>query len=48
VLITHALAVRPLTGLLPEQAETVVLKPATGSPRGGTIAGWLPPPDAVP
>jgi len=27
VLVTHALTVRPLIGILPDQGETVVLKP---------------------
>ena len=31
VLVTHALTVRPLIGILPEQAETVVLKPTPGN-----------------
>lgn len=34
VLVTHALTVGPLTGFLPEQAETVVLQPTPGNPRG--------------
>ena len=44
VLVTHALTVRPLAGFLPEQAETVVLKPAPGSPRGGSLVGRIAPP----
>ena len=48
VLITHALTVRPLVGILPEQAETVVLKPAPDSPQGGTVVGRIAPPAAVP
>jgi phosphohistidine phosphatase SixA len=44
VLVTHALAVSPLTGFLPEQAETVVLQPAPGSPRGGSLVGRIAPP----
>jgi phosphohistidine phosphatase SixA len=44
VLVTHALTVRPLTGFLPEQAETVVLKPAPGNPRGGSLVGKIAPP----
>ena len=44
VLVTHALTVRPLTGFLPEQAETVVLKPAPGG--GGTVVGRIPAPQA--
>ena len=30
VLVTHALTIRPLTGFLPHQAETVVLRPGPG------------------
>src|SRR6266581_4368651 len=37
VLVTHALTVRPLTGFLPAQAETVVLQPAPANPRGGSV-----------
>lgn len=44
VLVTHALTVRPLAGFLPEQAETVVLKPAPGNPRGGSLVGKIAPP----
>lgn len=46
VLVTHAFTVGPLAGLLPEQAETVVLEPSADSPRGGTVVGRIPPPDA--
>jgi len=44
VLVTHGLTVRPLTGFLPEQAETVVLQPTPESPRGGTLVGRIAPP----
>jgi phosphohistidine phosphatase SixA len=44
VLITHALTVGPLAGFLPDQAETVVLRPSAGSPRGGELVGRIPPP----
>jgi phosphohistidine phosphatase SixA len=44
VLVTHALTVCPLTGFLPEQAETVVLRPTPESPRGGTLVGRIAPP----
>jgi hypothetical protein len=44
VLVTHAFTVRALLGLLPEQAETVVLKPAPGSEAGGQLVGRIPPP----
>ena len=44
VLVTHALTIRPLTGFLPEQAETVVLQPTPGSPQGGSLVGRIAPP----
>jgi phosphohistidine phosphatase SixA len=44
VLVTHALTVGPLTGFLPEQAETVVLQPAPANPRGGSLVGRIAPP----
>jgi len=44
VLVTHAQTVNPLTGFLPQQAETVVLKPAPGSPAGASLVGRIAPP----
>lgn len=41
VLVTHALTVRPLAGILPGQAETVVLKPEPGSTAGATVVGRI-------
>jgi len=43
VLVTHALTAGPL-GFFPEQAETVVLQPVPGDPRGGTVVGRIAPP----
>jgi len=43
VLVTHALTVSPLAGLLPAQAEIVVVKPTPDNPRGGTVVGRIPP-----
>lgn len=47
VLVTHALTVQPLVGIMPGQAETIVLKPTPGSGSGiqvvGRIAGSLAP-----
>src|SRR5262249_44508519 len=40
VLVGHALTVRPLTGFLPAQAETVVLRPAAGG--GFELVGRIP------
>ena len=48
VLVAHALTVRPLVGLLPAQAETIVLKPAPDSAGGAIVVGRIAPPDAVP
>ena len=44
VLVTHALTVEPLIGILPKQAETVVLKPTSGSGPGAELVGRLAPP----
>lgn len=44
VLVTHGETIGPLTGLFVQQAETVVLKPAPGSPRGGSLVGRIAPP----
>jgi phosphohistidine phosphatase SixA len=41
VLVTHALTVRPLIGILPGQAETVVLKPLPNSPLGADLVGRI-------
>ena len=42
VLVTHALTVRPLVGFLPNQAETVVLKPAPDVAQGASLVGRIP------
>jgi phosphohistidine phosphatase SixA len=44
VLVTHGFTIAPMTGLTPAQAETIVLQPAPGSPRGATVVGRIPPP----
>jgi len=41
VLITHALTVRPLIGVLPNQAETLVLKPAPDGGQGASLVGRI-------
>jgi phosphohistidine phosphatase SixA len=41
VLVTHALTVRPLIGILPTQAETVVLRPEPGSREGADLVGRI-------
>src|SRR5262245_20040508 len=43
VLVTHALTVQALVGVMPAQAETAVLRPAPGSSQGATLVGWIPP-----
>ena len=44
VLATHALTVRPLTGFLPAQAETVVLGPGSGAGADPILVGRIPSP----
>ena len=44
VLVTHGQTVRPLTGFLPDQAETVVLRPTSGDPAAGILVGRIAPP----
>lgn len=41
VLVTHALTIRPLTGFLPHQAETVVLRPEPGVGAGADLVGRI-------
>jgi phosphohistidine phosphatase SixA len=42
VLVTHALTVQPLIGILPTQAEAIVLKPTPGSGAGIQVVGRIP------
>jgi len=44
VLVTHGFTVRALTGIVPGQAETVVLKPTPGSGSGAQVVGRIAPP----
>ncbi len=44
VLVTHGFTVQNLIGIIPGQAETVVIKPAPGSGRGGDLVGRIPAP----
>ena len=44
VLVTHGLTIRAMTGTVPAEAETVVLKPTPGSGSGGRIVGRIPAP----
>lgn len=41
VLVTHGLTVRPMIGILPDQGETVVLRPMPGSEPGAHVVGRI-------
>ena len=41
VLVTHALTVRLMIGMLPGQAETAVLNPTPGSGPGAHVVGRI-------
>jgi len=41
VLVTHALTVRALVGIMPEQAETVVVRPTLGDQVGMEVVGRI-------
>jgi len=43
VLVTHGFTVRAVTGIVPGQAETVVLKPTPGSGSGAQVVGRIAP-----
>jgi phosphohistidine phosphatase SixA len=42
VVVTHALTVQGLVGILPGQAETVVLRPKSGKEPGVDLVGRIP------
>ena len=42
VVVTHALTVQSLVGILPGQAETVVLRPKLGKEQGVDVVGRIP------
>ena len=44
VLVTHALTVQALVGIMPGQAETVVLRPKLGNEPGVDVVGRIPVP----
>ena len=44
VLVTHGFTIRPLIGIIPDQAETVVLRPTPGIEPGAHIVGRITPP----
>ena len=45
VVVTHALTVQALVGIMPGQAETVVLKPKLGTEQGVDVVGRIPLPE---
>jgi len=44
VLMTHGFTIRPLIGIIPDQAETVVLRPTPGIEPGAHVVGRIAPP----
>jgi len=44
VVVTHALTVQALVGILPDQAETVVVRPKAGNEPGIDVVGRIPVP----
>jgi len=44
VLVTHGFTIRALLGIVPNQAETLVMRPAPGSARGAELVGSIAPP----
>jgi len=45
VVVTHALSVQALVGIMPGQAETVVLRPKLGKEPGVDVVGRIPVPE---
>ena len=41
VVVTHAFTVRALVGIMPEQAETVVVRPRLGEQPGMDVVGTI-------
>jgi len=44
VLVTHGFTIQPLIGIIPAQAETVVLRPTPGVEPGAVVVGRITPP----
>ena len=44
VLVTHGLTIQALIGIIPEQAETVALRPTPGVEPGAVVVGRITPP----
>lgn len=45
VVVTHALTVQALVGIMPGQAETVVVRPKPGKEPGVEVVGRIPVPE---
>jgi hypothetical protein len=45
VVVTHALTVQALVGIMPGQAETVVVRPKLGNEPGVEVVGRIPAPE---
>lgn len=45
VVVTHALTVQALVGIMPGQAETVVVRPQPGREPGLEVVGRIPVPE---
>ena len=44
VLVSHGFTIEPLIGIVPDQAEVIVLRPTPGSGNGASIVGRIPAP----
>jgi len=44
VLVSHGFTIEPLTGIMPDQAEVVVLRPTPGIGNGASVVGRIPAP----
>jgi len=44
VLMTHGFTIRPMIGIIPDQAETLVLRPTPGIEPGASVVGRIAPP----
>jgi hypothetical protein len=45
VVVTHAVTVQALVGIMPDQAETVVVRPKLGNEPGVEVVGRIPMPE---
>ena len=44
VLVSHGFTIEPLTGIMPDQAEVLVLRPTPGIGNGASVVGRIPAP----